>query len=127
MCDEQHALKSVAECTDAIWDRVFSFDPMYFYEVGRYLQDSANGDVGVAPDDNAKTLDDLSNAIARSCYLLAGMGDCERPLDTYVLPVRVLLPYLKALASTTPEQRQRILLERALRGSGGHQGRSRKM
>lgn len=123
----QDAIKEIACSSDLIWDEVLSLESVQFHRVGRYLQRRACGYVFFSSDGSTALLDDLANAMARSCYIMLDVCVDERPLDSQVRPIRVLWPFIDALAQSTPEQRQKILLERAVRGAQPAQKRLRKI
>ncbi|HDS1367019.1 TPA: hypothetical protein ACG4NT_000056 [Stenotrophomonas maltophilia] len=123
----QGAIKKISNSSDVIWDEVLSFESVQFQRVGRYLQRRACGYVFFSSDGSTARLDDLANAMARSCYFMLDVCVDERPLDSQVRPIRVLWPFIDALAQSTPEQRQRILLERAVRTAQPAQKRLRKI
>lgn len=79
------------------------------------MQRRACGYVFFSVDGRTAKLDDLANAMARSFYRLMGADVDELPLESQVQPIRLLWPYIDALAHASPEQRQKTLLERAVR------------
>ncbi|WP_314100792.1 hypothetical protein [uncultured Stenotrophomonas sp.] len=120
-------LRTISESNDAIWDEIFSFDDVRYRLIGRYLQRRACGYVFFSVDGRTAKLDDLANAMAGSFYRLMGTDVGEHPLESQVQPIRLLWPYIDALAQSTPEQRQKILLERAVRSAKAAESRPRRM
>ncbi|HEL3835364.1 TPA: hypothetical protein UMZ04_004812 [Stenotrophomonas maltophilia] len=125
--DEQSVLHSISISSDEIWDEVLSFDAAQFQRVGRYLHRRACGYVFFSSDGSTATLDVLTNSMARSCYQMLGVRVDERPLESQPRPIYSLWPFIDALAQSTPEQRQRILLERAVLNAQSTPKKSRKI
>ncbi|HEL4661132.1 TPA: hypothetical protein UN036_000428 [Stenotrophomonas maltophilia] len=123
-------LTAMKESHDPIWDRVFKLEPYEFSSLCAHLHKRACGHIIFYAKHalaQGRERDELANAMARSCYQLMGMDEGLRPLDRKPLVIRDLEPFLSALARTTPEQRQRVVLERAIAGCGPNHGVKRRM
>lgn len=120
-------LRTIARSNDPIWDEIFSFGDAQYQRIGRYLQRRACGHIFFSADGSTAKLDDLANAMARSFYRLMGTDAGEIPLETQVQPIRLLWPYIDALAQASPEERQMMLLERAVRSAKAAQSKPRRM